>query len=93
VRQERLKRQVELGIMPPGTELAERMWFVPDPIVLAPASRAILGKKMELYAGMVENMDFHVGRLIDHLKKIGEYDTRSSSSLATTAPRAPTCSR
>jgi arylsulfatase len=50
------------------------MWFVPDPIVLAPATRAILGKKMELYAGMVENMDFHVGRLIDHLKKIGEYD-------------------
>ncbi len=74
VRQERLKRQIELGIMPPGTELAERMWFLPDPIVLAPASRAILGKKMELYAGMVENMDHHVGRLIDHLKKIGEYE-------------------
>jgi len=74
VRQERLKRQVEMGIMPAGTELAERMWFVPDPIVLAPASRYILGKKMELYAGMVENMDFHVGRLMDHLKKIGEYE-------------------
>jgi arylsulfatase A-like enzyme len=74
VRQERLKRQVELGIMPTGTELAERMWFLPDPTVLAPASRAILGKKMELYAGMVENMDHHVGRLIDHLKKIGEYE-------------------
>jgi arylsulfatase A-like enzyme len=74
VRQERLKRQIELGIMPAGTQLAERMWFVPDPIVLAPASRAILGKKMELYAGMVENLDFHVGRLIDHLKKIGEYE-------------------
>jgi len=74
VRQERLKRQVEMGIMPAGTELAERMWFVPDPIVLAPASRYILGKKMELYAGMVENMDFHVGRLIDHLKQIGEYE-------------------
>jgi arylsulfatase len=74
VRQARLKRQVELGIMPKGAELAERMWFIPDPTLLAPASRAILGKKMELYAGMVENMDFHVGRLIDHLKKIGEYD-------------------
>jgi arylsulfatase A-like enzyme len=74
VREARLKRQVELGIMPAGTELAERMWFVPDPIVLAPASRAILGKKMELYAGMVENLDFHVGRLVDHLKKIGEYE-------------------
>jgi arylsulfatase len=74
VRQERLKRQIELGIMPADTVLAERMWFIPDPIVLAPATRAILGKKMELYAGMVENLDFHVGRLIDYLKKIGEYE-------------------
>lgn len=74
VRQERLKRQVEMGILPAGTQLAERMWFLPDPVVLAPATRAILGKKMELYAGMVENLDFHVGRLIDHLKKIGEYE-------------------
>jgi arylsulfatase A-like enzyme len=74
VRQERLTRQIELGIVPAGTQLAERMWFVPDPVVLAPASRAILGKKMELYAGMMENLDHHVGRLIDHLKKIGEYE-------------------
>jgi len=74
VRQERLQRQIELGIMPAGTKLAERMWFIPDPIVLAPATRAILGKKMELYAGMVENLDFHVGRLIDYLKKTGQYD-------------------
>ena len=74
VRQERLKRQIELGITPAGTQLAERMWFLPDPIVLAPAARANLGKKMELYAGMMENLDFHVGRLIDYLKKIGEYE-------------------
>jgi arylsulfatase len=74
VRQERIKRQVEMGIVPAGTQLAERMWFVPDPTVLAPATRALLGRKMELYAGMVENMDHHIGRLIDHLKQIGEYD-------------------
>jgi len=74
VRKARLKRQIELGILPSGTPLAERMWFLPDPILLAPATRAILGKKMELYAGMMENLDFHVGRLIDHLKKIGEYE-------------------
>ena len=74
VRQDRLARLVELGIVPKGTALAERMWFVPDPITLAPATRAYLGKKMELYAGMVENLDFHIGRLVDHLKQIGEYD-------------------
>jgi arylsulfatase len=74
MRQARLAREIELGILPAGTQLSERLWFVPDPVLLAPASRAILGKKMELYAGMVENLDFHVGRLIDHLKKIGEYE-------------------
>ena len=74
LRQERLKRQVDLGIVPPGTALAERMWIVPNPVVLAPATRAILGRKMELYAGMMENMDFHVGRLIAHLKEIGEFE-------------------
>jgi len=74
LRQERLKRQVEMGIMPAGTQLAERMWFVPDSTLLAPAALVVMGKKMEIYAGMVENLDHHVGRLIDHLKKIGEYD-------------------
>ena len=74
LRQERLKRQIELGIMPPGTQLAERMWFLPDPVVLAPAARALLGRKMELYASLVENLDFHIGKLIDHLKQIGEYE-------------------
>jgi len=29
---------------------------------------------MELYAGMVENMDYNIGRLVDHLKQIGEYE-------------------
>ncbi len=74
LRQERLKRQIEMGIVPAGTGLAERMWFVPDSTLLAPAARAVMGKKMEIYAGLVENLDYHVGRLIDHLKKIGEYD-------------------
>jgi arylsulfatase A-like enzyme len=74
LRQERLKREVELGIMPAGTQPAERMWFVPDSTLLAPAARGFFGKKMEIYAGLVENLDFHVGRLIDHLKEIGEYD-------------------
>jgi len=74
VREARLERQIELGIVPPDTALAERMWLVPDPIVLAPASRALLGKKMELYRGMVENMDHHIGRLVDYLKSIDEYE-------------------
>jgi arylsulfatase len=74
VRQERLKRQKELGIIPENTQLAERMWFLPDYSILAPATRAVFGRKMELYAGLVENVDYHIGRLVDHLKKIGAYE-------------------
>ena len=50
------------------------MWFVPEYALLAPAARALIGRKMELYAGLVENLDYHIGRLIDHLKEIGEYE-------------------
>jgi len=74
VRRERLQRQIELGIAAKDTALSERMWFIPDPSQLAAAPRAVLGRKMELYAGMLENMDHHVGRLVDYLKSIGEYD-------------------
>ena len=74
VRQKRLARQRELGIVTEDTQLAERMWFVPPPQTLAPAARAMLGQKMELYAGMMENLDFHVGRLVDYLKEIGEFE-------------------
>jgi len=74
LRRERLDRQIELGIMPADTQLSERMWFVPDPTMLAAMPRAILGKKMELYADLVVNLDSHIGRLIDYLKEIGEYD-------------------
>ena len=31
-------------------------------------------KRMAVYAGMVDAMDFHIGRLIEYLKAIGEYD-------------------
>ena len=74
VRRQRLQRQIELGLVAKGTRLSDRLWFVPDSTLLAPAPRALLGMKMELYAGMVENMDYHVGRLVDYLKEIGEYE-------------------
>jgi len=74
LRQQRLERQIEMGIVPENTQLAERMWIVPPHSQLAPASRAFLGKKMELYAEMVENLDYHVGRLVEYLKEIGEYE-------------------
>jgi len=36
--------------------------------------KAFQSKAMEVYAGMVANMDYHVGRIIDFLKDIDEYE-------------------
>lgn len=74
IRQKRLKRMIELGIIPKHTRPSERMWFLPAAVNLAPGPRAMAARKMELYASMVENMDHHIGRLIEYLKSIGEYD-------------------
>lgn len=42
--------------------------------MLAPGARKMSGRKMEIYASMVEYMDDQIGRVFDYLKEIGEYD-------------------
>jgi arylsulfatase len=41
---------------------------------LSANERKLQARYMEIYAGMVENLDHNIGLLIDHLKAIGEYD-------------------
>jgi len=41
---------------------------------LTPAQRKVQAKYMEIYAGMVSNLDYNIGLLIQHLKDIGQYD-------------------
>ena len=41
---------------------------------LSDQEKALESRTMEAYAGMIENMDYHVGRIITFLKDIGEYD-------------------
>ena len=74
IRAKRLARLRELGILADDTNAANRLWFVPRSSTLVPAARAVTGRKMELYAGMVEYMDREIGRIFDYLKEIGEYD-------------------
>jgi arylsulfatase len=74
LRQERLERMKELGIVAPDATLAERLWYVPTWSDFAPVARVNVSRKMELYAALVENLDHHVGRLVEYLKSVGEYD-------------------
>jgi len=67
---------------------------------LTSLERKAQARYMEIYAGMVENLDHNIGLLIQHLKDIGEYDNTlivfqsdngaegSPIAAATTDPRA-----
>ena len=74
IRQQRLARMQELGIVDKGVNAADRLYFLPRSTALTPAVRVMQGRKMELYAAMVEYMDDQIGRVFDYLKKIGQYD-------------------
>jgi arylsulfatase len=74
IRQQRLARMQELGIVDEGVNDADRLYFLPRSTALVPAARVMQGRKMELYAAMVEYMDDQIGRVFDYLKEIGEYD-------------------
>ena len=41
---------------------------------LSDQQKAIEARKMEVYAGMIENMDYNIGRVINYLKDTGLYD-------------------
>ena len=63
-----------LGLVPedaavPGRHPLEREWSS-----LSEDERALEARGMEVYAGMVENMDYHLGRVVTFLEDIGEVD-------------------
>jgi arylsulfatase A-like enzyme len=74
IRKQRLARMQELGIVDKNVNDADRLSFIPRSTGLVPAARVLQGRKMELYAGMVEYMDDQIGRVFDYLKQIDEYD-------------------
>ena len=80
IREARLAKQKQLGIIPNNFSTA-----IPIDSQNAPAQsgkwneltaeqKAIEARKMEIYAGMVENLDYNIGRIIQHLKATGQYE-------------------
>ena len=48
----------------------------------------IEARKMEIYAGMIDNLDYNIGRLIQYLKEIGEYNNTLFVFLSDNGPDA-----
>lgn len=73
LREDRLTKALELGVVGQGTEMVE-MSTTEDWEALPDERKRYEAKRMAVYGGMVTAMDFHIGRLIEHLKATGQYD-------------------
>ncbi|MDB4986706.1 MAG: arylsulfatase [Myxococcaceae bacterium] len=77
IRSARLARQKQLGIIPqdfqpnPGLPVSDTN---PKWETLTPEQRQVEARHMEVYAAMVENLDHNIGRIIQYLKRTGQYD-------------------
>lgn len=73
LRQERRDRAIALGLMPKNTPMVT-MSTTTDWDALSEQDKKYQARRMEVYAAMADAMDFHVGRLVTHLRQTGEYD-------------------
>ena len=73
LREQRLETAIALGIIPDDTSMVS-MSSTEDWDSLSAEEKKFQSKRMTVYAAMIEAMDYHVGRLILHLREIGEYE-------------------
>lgn len=69
-----LERQIALGIMPAGTELAPRPEGMPAWDTLSAADRQLYARQMEVFAASLSHADEQFGRILDALEAKGELD-------------------
>ena len=74
LRTERHERAQDLGLIPQGAPLAPMPDTARDWHGLSDEGRTLYAARMEVNAGMLEAMDHHIGRFIDHLQETGAYD-------------------
>ncbi len=73
-REKAFTRQKELGIVPADAELSRHDPDVPNWDSLSPEEQKLYARMMEVFAGFLSHTDYHIGRLIDFLKSIGEFE-------------------
>jgi arylsulfatase A-like enzyme len=67
-------RQKEMGLIPKNAQLTERNDMAPPWSELAEREKKIFARYMEAFAGYQTYTDDQIGRLLNYLKKIGQYD-------------------
>jgi arylsulfatase A-like enzyme len=73
LREQRRARAEALGIVAPNTPMVS-MSTTAEWDSYNEEEQRYHAKRMAVYAGMIDAMDHHIGRLIDYLKNTGQYD-------------------
>lgn len=74
VREEWFERQKQLGIIPPGTKLPASNPGVQAWDSLNEDQKRLYAKAQEVFAGFLDHTDYHIGRVIQFLKDIEQFD-------------------
>ena len=74
LRKQRLASLKDAGMIPSESPLPPLHPSVMPWDSLSEKEQQFEARKMELYAGMVDNLDYNIGRLIAHLKSTGAYE-------------------
>lgn len=74
IREDRLARQLEMGIVPAGTKLTPRHASVKPWSSLSTERKESFVHFQAAYAGMLEHADLQIGRFVDFLEKIGQLE-------------------
>ncbi|MCQ8896165.1 arylsulfatase [Limnobacter humi] len=74
IRAKRLERQKKMGLMPDTVELPPLSLGATEWSKVPAEHRKIMSRYMEVYAGLISNLDMNIGRLMTSLEEIGERD-------------------
>ena len=74
IREQRIEELKSLDILSADHPVSPRFPGVPAWDALPAEAKVVQANRMAAYAGMIEHMDVHIGRVIDHLKDTGQYD-------------------
>lgn len=73
-REKVFQKQKKLGIIPENCVLPENDYMAPKWESLTVKEKRIFARYMEVYAGFVSHTDAQIGRVINYLKKIGQFN-------------------
>lgn len=74
LRERTLARQIEMGVVPPGTKLAPKPAAIKDWEALSADEKRLFARQAEVFAAFAEYTDHEIGRMLKAFEEVGQAD-------------------